>query len=64
MGTKTAPTYANIFIKKLDTEMLSNCPNHLRELTFDRTRSINDNLLGTFEELEKLYSYLNNYHKV
>ena len=35
MGTRAAPTYANIFMNQLETEMLENCPNHLRDLIFD-----------------------------
>ena len=65
MGTRAAPTYANIFMNRLETEMLENCPNHLRELIFDWKRFIDDILLlflGSYEELEELYSYLNGYH--
>ena len=52
-------------MNRLETEMLENCPNHLSELIFDWKRFIDDILLlflGSYEELEKLYSYLNGYH--
>jgi hypothetical protein len=65
MGTRAAPTYPNIFINQLETEMLENCPNHLREFIFDWKRFIDDILLlflGTYEQLEELYTYLNSYH--
>ena len=65
MGTRAAPTYANIFMGNLENEMLNNCPRHLRTLIFDWKRFIDDILLlflGTLEELDELYTYLNSYH--
>ena len=35
MGTRAAPTYANIFMNRLEKRMLENCPTHLRSLIFD-----------------------------
>ena len=52
MGTRAAPTYANIFMNWLETEMLENCPDHLKTLIFDWKRFIDDILLlflGTYE---------------
>ena len=49
----------------LENEMLNNCPRHLRTLIFDWKRFIDDILLlflGTLEELDELYTYLNSYH--
>ena len=45
--------------------MLENCPIHLRSLIFDWKRFIDDILLlflGTHEELEELYTFLNSFH--
>ena len=65
MGTRAAPTYTNIFMGNLENEMLNNCPRHLRTLIFDWKRFIDDILLlflGTLEELDELFTYLNSYH--
>ena len=65
MGTRVAPTYANMFMNFLENSMLDDCPNHLRDLIFAWKRFIDDILLlflGTYEQLEELYTYLNSYH--
>jgi hypothetical protein len=65
MGTRAATTYANIFMNRLEKRMLENCPTHLRSLIFDWKRFIDDILLlflGTHEELEELYTFLNSFH--
>ena len=52
-------------MNQLETEMLENCPNHLRDLIFDWKRFIDDVLLlflGTYEQLEELHTFLNSYH--
>ena len=65
MGTRVAPTYANIFMNKLEKEMISSLPDHLGHLIFAWKRFIDDILLlflGTYEELEELFQHLNTFH--
>ena len=65
MGTRVAPTYANIFMNHLETKMLTNCPNHLKDLIYAWKRFIDDVLLlflGSFEQLEEFHAYLNSCH--
>ena len=65
MGTRVAPTYANIFMNWLEKQMLENLPAHLKPLIFTWKRFIDDILLlfwGTYEELEELFEFLNNFH--
>jgi hypothetical protein len=55
MGTRAAPTYANLFMNYLETKMLTDFPNHLREPIFAWKRFIDDILLlflGTHDQLE------------
>ena len=65
MGTRVAPTYANIFMNKLEKAMLSSLPEHLKHLIFAWKRFIDDILLlflGTCEELEEVFNILNDHH--
>ena len=65
MGTRVAPTYANIFMNKLEKEMLASLPAHLKQLIFAWKRFIDDILLlflGTYEQLDEVFRILNNFH--
>jgi hypothetical protein len=65
MGTRVAPTYANIFMNKLEKAILSSLPEHLKHLIFSWRRFIDDILLlflGSYEELDELFQFLNNFH--
>ena len=65
MGTRVAPTYANIFMNFLESAMIDDCPDRLKRLIFAWKRFIDDILLlflGTREELKELHQYLNSYH--
>ena len=45
MGTRVAPTYANIFMGKLEKMMIEKCPAHLRDFRHIWKRYIDD-ILG------------------
>ena len=45
MGTRVAPTYANIFMGRLEKEMLHNCPAYLKQFLHTWKRFIDDILL-------------------
>ena len=65
MGTRVAPTYANLFMAKLEKFMLENCPQNLKKFLFCWKRSIDVILLifcGSYEELDKFHEYLNSVH--
>ena len=65
MGTRVAPTYANIFMAKLEKFMLENCSPELAELVLCWKRFIDDIFFifsGSYEELEKFLQYLNSVH--
>ena len=65
MGTRVAPTYANIFMGKLEKEMLSKCPEHLKQYLHTWRRFIDDILIvwtGTTEEFEDFFNFLNSFH--
>ena len=65
MGTRVAPTYANIFMNRLEKAMLQHCPEHLKHLIFSWKRFIDDILLlflGSYDELEELFEHLNTFH--
>ena len=49
----------------LETQMLTNSPNHLKDLIYAWKRFIDDVLLlflGSFEKLEEFHAYLNSCH--
>ena len=65
MGTRIGPTYANIFMAKLEKYMLNNCPQNLLQLLHCWKRYIYDILLiwtGTVTELDDFFQYLNSSH--
>ena len=65
MGTRVAPTYANLFMGKLEKEILQNCPQHLKQFIHTWKRFIDDILIiwtGTEESFLEFFNYLNSYH--
>ena len=65
MGTRVAPTYANIFMGRLESEMLRNCPAQLRQFIHTWKRFIDDILLiwtGSEEEFHQFFQFLNSFH--
>ena len=65
MGTRVAPTYANIFMGKLEKEILQNCPQHLKQFLHTWKRYIDDILIiwtGTDEAFSEFFNYLNSFH--
>ena len=65
MGTRVAPTYANIFMGKLETKMLARCPEALTKFLHTWKRFIDDILLiwtGTDEEFQLFFNFLNTFH--
>ena len=65
MGTRVAPTYANLFMGKLEKEILLNCPQHLKQYIHTWKRFIDDILIiwtGTEETFAEFFSFLNSYH--
>ena len=65
MGTRVAPTYANLFMNKLEKMMLNNCPEDLKQFIHCWKRFIDDVLIffsGSYEELDRFHSYLNSVH--
>jgi hypothetical protein len=64
MGTRVAPTYANVFMNFLESKMLEDCPDRLKRLIFVWKRFIDDILLpflGTMDHLKELHTFLNSY---
>ena len=65
MGTRVAPTYANIFMGKLEQVMLSKCPNHLKPHIYTWRRFIDDIFIiwsGTREQFREFFNFLNSFH--
>ena len=65
MGTRVAPAYANIFMGRLENEMLRNCPAHLKQYLHTWKRFIDDILLiwtGSEQEFLEFFEFLNNFH--
>jgi hypothetical protein len=65
MGTRVAPTYANIFMGRLENEMLKNCPTHLKQFLHTWKRFIDDILLiwtGSEQEFNEFFQFLNSFH--
>ena len=66
MGTRVAPTFANIFMAKLEKLMQDSCPSHIRKHIFAWKRYIDDILIiftGSYEEFDDLMRHLNSVHK-
>ena len=65
MGTRVAPTYANLFMGKLENKILENCPNHLKQFLHTWKRFIDDILViwtGSEEQFEEFFQFLNSFH--
>ena len=65
MGTRVAPTYANIFMAKLEKIMLENCPQELAKFVLCWKRFIDDIFFifhGSYEELDRFHQFLNSVH--
>ena len=65
MGTRVAPTYANIFMAKLEKFMLESCPKELAQLVLCWKRFIDDIFFifnGSYEELDRFHRFLNSVH--
>ena len=66
MGTRVAPTFANLFMEKLEKKMLDTCPQHLKQYIVAWKRYIDDVMLifsGTYKQFDELMCFLNNVHK-
>ena len=66
MGTRVAPTYANIFMGKLEKITLSKCPRSLKEFLHTWRRFIDDILViwtGTDEQFREFFNFLNSFHR-
>lgn len=67
MGTRVAPTFANIFIERLENRILSQCPAHLRKLFFTWKRYIDDIFIifnWIYNQFDELFHYLNSGHEI
>ena len=65
MGTRVAPTYANLFMVDLEIKMIENCPPHLRPFLHTWRRFIDDIFLiwlGSWAQFHEFYTHLNNFH--
>ena len=65
MGTRVAPTYANLFMGKLEKLLLENCPEHLKRFLHTWKRYIDDILViwtGSEEEFTEFFNFLNSFH--
>ena len=65
MGTRVAPTYANIFMGKLEQILLSKCPRNLKTFIHTWRRFIDDIFViwsGTQDQFQEFFDFLNSYH--
>ena len=65
MGTRAAPTYANIFMGKLEKILLSKCPRNLKQYLHTWRRYIDDIFIiwsGSHSEFEEFFNFINSYH--
>ena len=65
MGTRVAPTYANLSMAKLEKFMLDSCEHSLKQFLLCWKRFIDDIFFiwcGSYEELEKNHNHLNSVH--
>ena len=65
MGTRVAPTYANVFMGKLEQLMLQRCPAHLRQFLHTWKRFIDDILViwtGSEDQFKEFFNFLNDFH--
>ena len=65
MGTRVAPTYANIFMGKLEKILLTKCPQNLKQFVHTWRRFIDDIFIiwaGTHAQFQDFFNFLNSYH--
>ena len=65
MGTRVAPTYANVFMGKLEKLMIQRCPAHLKHFLHTWKRFIDDIFViwtGTENQFKEFFEFLNNFH--
>ena len=65
MGTRVAPTYANLFMGRLEKLLLENCPEHLKSFLHTWKRFIDDILViwtGSDTEFREFFDLLNSFH--
>ena len=65
MGTRVAPTYANIFMGKLEKILLAKCPQNLKKFLYTWRRFIDDIFIiwsGTHEQFLEFFNHINTYH--
>ena len=65
MGTRVAPTYANLFMGKLEKLLLENCPENLKGFLHTWKRFIDDILViwtGSDAEFLEFFNFLNSFH--
>ena len=65
MGTRVAPTYANIFMGKLEKILLSKCPESLRKFLHTWKRFIDDIFIiwtGSYSQFEAFFNFINSFH--
>ena len=66
MGTRVAPTYANIFMGKLEKLMLEKSPEYLKPFLHTWKRFIDDIFLiwtGTHQQFQEFFNFFNNFHQ-
>ena len=65
MGTRAAPTYANIFMGKLEQILLSKCPQNLKKFVHTWKRFM-DNIFiiwtGSYSQFDDFFQFINSYH--
>ena len=65
MGTRVAPTYANLFMGKLEKILLSKCPENLKQYLHTWKRFIDDIFIiwsGSCSQFEDFFKFINSYH--
>ena len=65
MGTRVAPTYANIFMGKLEKILLSKCPGNLKNFLHTWRRFIDDIFIiwtGSHSQFDQFFNFINAYH--
>ena len=66
MGTRVAPSYANLFMGLLEKKMLNACPVNLKQHLLLWKRFIDDILIiweGSWELFQEFFNFINNFHK-
>ena len=66
MGTRVAPTYANLFMGVLEQKILDNCPPHFHQHLHLWNRFIDDMLIlltDSWYSFQDFFNYINNFHR-